>query len=147
MMTLPIDNILLLIPQQPPFVMVGKLLSMDGNRTRSSFRVPEENVFVKNNLFQEAGLLENMAQTAALGIGYVAKKENKSVTVGYIGAVTDLEIFNLPKVDDELITETAIENTILNVTVISGKIWHNEELVAQCEMKVFMPASPDKRAG
>ena len=138
MMTLPIDNILLLIPQQPPFVMVGKLLSMDGNRTRSSFRVPEENVFVKNNLFQEAGLLENMAQTAALGIGYVAKKENKSVTVGYIGAVTDLEIFNLPKVDDELITETAIENTILNVTVISGKIWHNEELVAQCEMKVFM---------
>jgi len=157
-MSLPVDNILHLIPQKPPFVMVSKLLSVNGNKTRSSFYIDENNVFVKNNLFQEAGLLENMAQTAALGIGYAAYKKNQEsriknqdvlnldsdilhlpyVAVGYIGAVTNLEIFSLPKVNDELVTETAIENTILNVTVISGKVWHNEELLAQCEMKVFI---------
>ena len=138
MMLLPADNILSLIPQRPPFVMVSKLLSVDGNRTRSSFCIEENNVFVKNNLFLEAGLLENMAQTAALGIGYEAMKANKPVAVGYIGSVKDLEIFSLPKVKDELITETTIENKILNVTVISAKVWHNENLLAQCEMKVFM---------
>ena len=138
MMMLPIDNILDLLPQKPPFVMVSKLLSVDGNSSCSSFSIEENNVFVKNNLFQEAGLLENMAQTAALGIGYAAKAQNKPVTVGYLGAVKDLEIFNLPKVNDELITVTTIENMILNVTVISGKVWHNDELLAQCEMKVFM---------
>ena len=137
-MMLPVDNILPLIPQKPPFIMVSKLLAVDGNITRSSFRIEEHNIFVKNNLFQEAGLLENMAQTAALGITYAAKKENKPVSVGYIGAVKDLEIFNLPKVNDELITETTIENKILNFVVLSAKVWHNDEFLARCEMKVFM---------
>jgi len=123
--------------------MVGKLLAVDGSITRSSFCIEANNVFVKNNLFLEAGLLENMAQTAALGIGYAAKEDNKPVTVGYIGAVKDLEIFNLPIVTDELITETTIVNRILNVTIISGKVWlaGTQNLVtlqAQCEMKVFM---------
>lgn len=117
--------------------MVSKLLSVDENSTRSSFHVNGDNVFVKNNLFQEAGLLENMAQTAAIRAGYLAKAEHKPVAVGYIGAVKDLEIFNLPKVNDELITEITIENRVLNVTVISGKVWHNEDLLAKCEMKVF----------
>ena len=117
--------------------MVSGLVSVSENSARSSFLINADNVFVKNNLFQEAGLLENMAQTAALGAGYVAKAANKPVLIGYIGAIKDLEIFNLPKVNDELITGITIENRILNVTVISGKVWHNDYLIAQCEMKLF----------
>ncbi|HEY8781749.1 MAG TPA: 3-hydroxyacyl-ACP dehydratase [Mucilaginibacter sp.] len=136
-MTLPIENVLPLIPQKPPFVMVSKLLSVIENSARSSFLISTDNVFVKDNLFQEAGLMENMAQTAALGAGYLAKTENRPVALGYIGGVKDLEIFNLPSVNDELTTEITIENRILNVSVISGKVWHNEVLIAQCEMKLF----------
>jgi len=131
------DNIITLIPQKPPFVMVGKLLSVDENSTQSSFVINADNVFVKNSLFQEAGLLENIAQTAALRAGYFAELEGKPVAVGYIGAIKDLEIFDLPAVGDELITEIVIENKILDVTVISGKVWHNGNLQAQCEMKLF----------
>jgi len=136
-MILPIDDILPLIPQKPPFVMVSGLVYVAENSARSSFLINADNVFVKNNLFQEAGLLENMAQTAALGAGYVAKAANKPVLIGYIGAIKDLEIFSLPKVNDELITGITIENRILNVTVISGKVWHNDYLIARCEMKLF----------
>ncbi|HEY5326160.1 MAG TPA: 3-hydroxyacyl-ACP dehydratase [Mucilaginibacter sp.] len=136
-MILPIDDILPLIPQKPPFVMVSGLVYVAENSARSSFLVNADNVFVKDNLFQEAGLLENMAQTAALGAGYVAKAANKPVLIGYIGAIKDLEIFSLPKVNDELITGITIENRILNVTVISGKVWHNDYLLARCEMKLF----------
>jgi predicted hotdog family 3-hydroxylacyl-ACP dehydratase len=136
-MELPVENIISLIPQKAPFVMVDKLLFVDDHSSRSSFIVNGDNVFVKNNLFQEAGLLENIAQTAAAGAGYIAKAEHKPVAVGYIGAIKDLEIFNLPKVNDELITEITIENKILDVSVISGKVWHNDNLLAQCEMKLF----------
>jgi len=117
--------------------MVGKLLSVDEEVTHSSFIIKADNVFVKNNQFQEAGLLENIAQTAALGVGYIATMEHKPVNRGYIGTVKDLEIFNLPKVGDEIITETSIENQIFDVTVISGMVWLGEQLIAQCEMKVF----------
>jgi len=136
-MTFPIEDIIPLIPQKLPFVMVGKLLSVDEISTKSSFVIEADNVFVKNNLFQEAGLMENVAQTAALRAGYVAKTENKPVLVGYIGAVKDFEVFSLPKVGDELTTAIKIETQVFDVTVISGKVWCDNQLLAQCEMKVF----------
>lgn len=137
-MRLPVGNIIPLIPQKPPFVMVGKLLGTDELSTRSSFHIKGDNVFVKQGLFQEAGLMENIAQTAALRAGYVAQTENKPVATGYIGAVSNFEIFGLPKVNDEIETEITIENQIFDVTVLSGKVWQNENLLAQCEMKLFI---------
>lgn len=136
-MIFPVEDIIDFIPQKPPFVMVGKLLSVDEDLTRSSFVIKADNVFVKNNQFQEAGLMENIAQTAALRAGYIAQAENKPVIVGYIGAVKDFEVFSLPNVGDELTTEINIENQVFDVTVITGKVWCNEQLLAQCEMKVF----------
>lgn len=117
--------------------MVGKLLYTDVNTTRSSFYIDEDNVFVKNSLFQEAGLMENIAQTAALNAGYLAQVENKPVAVGYIGAVTGFEVFALPKAGDEIITEVSGQNQIFDIIVVSGKVWLNGDLIAQCEMKVF----------
>jgi len=136
-MILPIDDIIPLIPQKPPFVMVGKLLDTDDNITRSSFVIDAGNVFVKHGSFQEAGLMENIAQTAALGAGYIAQRENKPVAVGYIGAVSNFEVFSLPKVGDEIFTEISTQNQIFDITVLSGKVWLNGELIARCEMKVF----------
>jgi len=137
-MMLPIENIIPLIPQKPPFVMVGKLLFTDEASTRSSFIIEADNVFVKNNVFQEAGLMENIAQTAALRAGYVAQTENKPVTVGYIGSVSNFEIFDLPEAGDEIETAIRVENQIFDVTLLSGKVWHRENLLAQCEMKLFI---------
>jgi predicted hotdog family 3-hydroxylacyl-ACP dehydratase len=137
-MMLPIENIAPLIPQKAPFVMVGKLLFTDEVTTRSSFIIGPDNVFVKNNVFQEAGLMENIAQTAALRAGYVAQAEDAPVAVGFIGAVGRFEVFDMPKVGDEIETEIKIENQIFDVTVLSGKVWHKENLLAQCEMKLFI---------
>ena len=117
--------------------MVGKLLDTDDNITRSSFVIDAGNVFVKHGSFQEAGLMENIAQTAALGAGYIAQRENKPVAVGYIGAVSNFEVFSLPKVGDEIFTEISTQNQIFDITVLSGKVWLNGELIARCEMKVF----------
>ena len=137
-MMFPVENIIPLIPQKPPFVMVGKLLFTDGVSSRSSFLIEQDNVFVKDNVFQEAGLMENIAQTAALRAGYAAQSENKPVAVGYIGAVSNFEIFELPKAGDEIETEIRVENQIFDVTILSGKVWHQENLLAQCEMKLFI---------
>ena len=137
-MDFPVEDIRGLIPQKAPFVMVDKLLFVDELTTKSSFIIDRDNVFVKKGVFQEAGMMENIAQTAALRAGYMAQKDNKPVETGYIGAVKDFEVFNLPKVGDELTTEISIQNQIFNVTVIEGKVWHSGDLLVQCEMKVFI---------
>ena len=137
-MMLPVENIIPLIPQKPPFVMVGKLLFTDEVSSRSSFLIQRDHVFVKDHVFQEAGLMENIAQTAALRAGYLAQLENKPVAIGYIGAVSNFEIFELPKAGDEIETEIRVENQIFDVTILSGKVWRQENLLAQCEMKLFI---------
>ncbi len=133
-----IDNIETLIPQRPPFVMIGKLLNFTDTTTTTGFSIEPDNIFVENGLFKEPGLVENIAQTAAARAGYVSKTENKPVLVGYIGAVNNLQVFMLPKTGDELITEITIENQIFDVTLISGKITCNGQPVAQCKMKIFI---------
>jgi len=131
-------NILELIPQAPPFVMVDQLTYSDEEFTRTSFTIANDNCMVVNGLFTEGGLLENIAQTAAARAGYMARQANKPVSGGYIGAVKDLEIFFLPEAGKELLTEIKIENQFFNVSVVSGKVWCGNQLAAQCEMKVFL---------
>lgn len=132
------DNILALIPQRQPMVMVDALLYSDDAITRSTFTVKDNNIFVVNGFLKEPGLVENIAQTAAARAGYFAQQEKKPVSVGYIGAVKNLEIFSFPKTGDELLTEIAVVNQIFEVTIIAGKIFCNESIIAQCEMKIFL---------
>ncbi|MDB5139413.1 MAG: 3-hydroxyacyl-ACP dehydratase [Mucilaginibacter sp.] len=132
------ENILSLIPQRPPFVMVDELLFCDECSTKSSFRIMQHNVLVFNGKLSEAGLMENIAQTVAAGTGYKANLDNIPVTVGYIGSVKNFEVFELPKIGDELVTEIKIENRVFDMTVISGTVKRNDELIAQCEMNIFI---------
>lgn len=132
------ENILLLIPQRPPFVMVDKLLNSDAHGTQTTFCVREDNVLVVDGKFSEAGLMENIAQTAAARAGYMAMKENKQVAVGYIVAVKNFEIFDLPQINDELLTEVKIKNQVFDMIVISGTVKRHEKVMAQCEMNIII---------
>jgi len=117
--------------------MVGSLITVDEKTACSSFTINPDNVFLKNNIFQEAGLMENIAQTAALRAGYISAAENMPVSLGYIGAVKDMEIFDFPKAGDEIETEITIEEQVFNMTIISGKVWLNGALIASCKLNVF----------
>jgi len=132
------EHIQPLIPQRKPFVMIDALLHSDDRLTKTTFLVKQENIFVMDGLFREAGLLENIAQTAAARVGYIVQKENKPAPMGYIGAVKNFEVFDLPKVNEELETEITITNQIFDITVITGKVTCNQKIIAQCEMKIFI---------
>jgi len=137
-MTLPTPDILALIPQRPPFVMVDTLVSSSDGTTLTTLLVQADNVLVSDGELSEAGLTENIAQTAAAGAGYAAHQLGKPVQPGFIGAVKNLEVFALPKVSDTIETEVKIENRVFDVTIIKGKITSKGETLAQCEMKIFI---------
>jgi predicted hotdog family 3-hydroxylacyl-ACP dehydratase len=137
------EDILTLIPQKPPFVMVDRLVYSDDNVTRTSFIIPSDNVLVIDGRFTAAGLMENMAQTAAAGEGNLARIEDRPIDIGFIAAVKDLEVFELPKVGDELTTEVKFETRMLNAAIVTGKVCRGEELIAQCEMKIFISKPND----
>jgi predicted hotdog family 3-hydroxylacyl-ACP dehydratase len=100
--------------------------------------VREDNIFAVNGEFREPGLLENIAQTAAARAGYIAQQENKPSPIGFIGAVKNFEVFYLPKINDIIETEITIMHQIFDATIITGRVWCKELLLAQCEMKIFI---------
>ncbi|HMH32261.1 MAG TPA: hypothetical protein VK543_04480 [Puia sp.] len=135
-------GILQFIPQRSPFVMVDQLLYTDEHSARSTFQVRAENIFVEDGELAEPGLVENIAQTAAARIGYICQQEKRPVPLGYIGAVQNLEIMALPKINDQIETEISIKNQIFDVTIISGTVLCRGMLVARCDMKIFISNNP-----
>ena len=79
------SNILDLIPQRAPIVMVDELLDVYGIVSRSRFTIREENIFVDNGILSECGLIEHIAQSAAERVGYIFKSKNQPIPIGYIG--------------------------------------------------------------
>jgi predicted hotdog family 3-hydroxylacyl-ACP dehydratase len=127
------------LPQRPPFVLVDKLRMCNEEETNSSFLVPESHIMVKDNKLNAGGLVENMAQTAAAGTGYLGLLNNEEVKRGYIGAIKNLNIYKLPKVGTMLFTRTMSVNKVMNVNIIRGYIHDKEGFkYAECEMKIFL---------
>ncbi|HMT29149.1 MAG TPA: hydroxymyristoyl-ACP dehydratase, partial [Bacteroidia bacterium] len=98
------------IPQRPPVVMIDKLLYTDHEKAITGLLVKETNIFSVNGFLSESGLVENIAQTAAAGVGYLCKLENTKVPVGFIASIKDLKIYHLPANGTEIITEVAVTN-------------------------------------
>jgi 3-hydroxymyristoyl/3-hydroxydecanoyl-(acyl carrier protein) dehydratase len=134
------QEILELIPQRAPMVMVGRLLQAEENRIVSSFLIGHDNIFCENGYFREAGIVENIAQTAAAGTGYRYRLLGKTPPPGFIGGIKNLVIQRLPEPGMDILTEVTIEHEILNATVITGKVTMEGILVASCEMKIFLIA-------
>lgn len=124
-----------LIPQREPMVMVDKLIFSDETKTRSGLTISLPNIFCEDGVFSESGLIENIAQTAALRIGYFYYQKKQDAPKGYIGAIKNLEIFQLPIVNDNIETEVQVEQEIFGVTLVNAKVWLNGQLIAECEMK------------
>ncbi len=132
------ENIESLIPQRAPFVMIDELVFSDGSLTRTRLHIREDNIFLEDGRLSEPGLLENIAQTAAARAGYEAKKDKEPVRVGYIGAVKNFEVFDLPALDEVIETEIVTGNQVFDVTVINGTVYCNSRVMARCEMKIFI---------
>lgn len=137
-------DILTLIPQRRPFVMVDRLLSFDETESSTDFVVREDNIFCKDGLFLETGIMENIAQTCAARIGYINIINNESVKIGVIGSIKDLIITKLPKVGSRLLTKVKVLSEVFAITLVEAEVFDNDELVARCEMKISLT---DKEIG
>lgn len=134
-------GILQLLPQRLPFVMVDELTHYDKTSARSSFMVREENLFCFGGRMEEAGLIENMAQTCAARMGYRARMELQSdgmVRVGFIGAIRGITIVRVPLVGEVLTTTVEVKEEIFSTSLVEMKVEVEDEVIASGSMKIFL---------
>jgi 3-hydroxymyristoyl/3-hydroxydecanoyl-(acyl carrier protein) dehydratase len=129
-----------LIPQRPPMVMVDSLIDCSEQKAVTGLKILTENIFVINNRFTEPGLIENIAQSAALMTGWQARTNadgEQKISLGVIGAVKDFQLHFFPDVNSQIITEIEVLYRIANATIVTGKVKINADVAAECELKIF----------
>lgn len=128
-----------LLPQQDPFVMVSRLVQLDDVRTVCETDIRPDNIFVEDGHLSASGLIENIAQTCAARIGFVNKFIlKKEVQIGYIGAIRNLEIFDLPKVGQEITTIVDIREEVFGMTLASATVQQGDRTLVTTEMKIAL---------
>jgi len=130
-------EILKYIPQRHHIVMIDKLLDFGEDYAVTALQISADNIFCCEGLFTEPGLIENIAQTAAVHNGYKSLSQNHEVPLGFIGAIKQLKINKLPKVETIITTEIRITNSFGKALVVSGLITQEAIQIASCEMTIF----------
>ncbi len=131
-------DIIQYIPQRYPMVMLSTLHYADQNEVRTSLEIENENIFVENGCLLAPGIVENIAQSVAARAGYLAKLQKTTVPLGFIGAIQNLEILELPKVGETIETIVVLEHEIFNASIVTGTVRRNENIIASCKMKIFV---------
>ena len=128
-----------LIPQRAPFIMIDALTYFDEVVTRTRLLVDKDNVFVEDNELTEAGAIENIAQTCAARMGYINKfLKSEKVKLGFVGAIKNLVINELPKVGDELNTSIETISEVFAMTLVNAKVEVEGKIIVSCEMKISL---------
>ena len=126
-----------LLPQQEPFVMVSRLVQFDTVRTVTETDIKADNLFVEEGRFSASGLIENIAQTCAARLGYVNKYIlMKSIQLGFIGAVKNLEVMALPKVGDTITTIVDVRAEVFGMTLADAVVKIGDQILLTTEIKI-----------
>lgn len=137
------DIVRKLIPQGAPMAMVDTLIKHDVLKTISGFFIEADNLFAEEGYFTEEGLIENIAQTAALRTAWTAMtKEGETdkfvPPAGVIGSIRQFKIYRKPAINTWIETEITLITEIFNASVITGKVMQGDELLAEGELKIFL---------
>lgn len=136
------------LPHRKSMLMVDELKTLTLDFVKTEFLIKQNNIFLKNDIFIESGLVENIAQTCSViaGSSYFndgdERKENKSEVIGYITAIKSVQIYNLPKVDDLLISSGKMisrfdfENYL--TCTMRGEIRCNNKVMLDCLLNLFI---------
>ncbi|MBR6415777.1 MAG: pseudouridylate synthase [Bacteroidales bacterium] len=127
------------IPQRPPFVMVDSLVRFDASGVETSFTVREDNILLEDGFLDPSAVLENIAQSCAVRIGFISKYIlHKGVDIGYICAIRDMKIGRRPSVGETLRTRISVRDEIMGMTIVEAEVFSAEGTVASGTMSTAL---------
>lgn len=132
------NNITNFIPHRKPFIMIDNLIRAGADGFESDFFIEKDNVLVRSGYFEEAGLIENIAQTCAAGFGFMDHENDGAPKIGFIGAVSKLEVFELPLIHSRINTVVVPTHQLGNIFLVKGENYCNGRKLLECEIKIVV---------
>lgn len=132
-------NPLELIPQRPPMVLVDCFEGIDAEGVSTTgYTVEPAGLFVAGGRMSECGIIEHMAQSAAARIGWCCRAEGRPVPVGFIGAVSRLELHDLPRTGVHLRTRLRIVQEIGPLSLAEVRTEADGRPLAEGNLKIYL---------
>jgi predicted hotdog family 3-hydroxylacyl-ACP dehydratase len=125
------------LPQQEPFVMIDTMTHFEMMTSTTETKIREANIFVDGGRFSASGMMENIAQTCAARVGFYNKYIlKKDVQVGFIGAIRNYVVHELPQVGSTITTRVDILEEIFGMTLANAEITCEGRTIATAEIKL-----------
>lgn len=124
------------------------IVAMDNEMVETIFTLKEGNIFIQNEIFVEAGLIENAAQTCSsiVAKGFYVDENNEDKedvdVIGFISALKTLKIHSLPSVGNTINTKATLTSTFVTddytLCTMNCKTFCNDNLLLEGEINLFI---------
>lgn len=131
-------NVLDLLPQRPPFIMIDRLVFSDEVVTTTRFLVRSDNIFMEGDVLNACALVENIAQTCAARMGYINYVNHEKVRIGFIGSIRNLNILRPVRLGELLTTSIEVKEEVMQLTLVEASVRVGDETVVTAEMKIAL---------
>ena len=124
------------IPQRAPFIMIDNLVEANAEMFKTDFRVLPDNIFVEKGVLREFALIENIAQSSSAGLAITKTSAGKKTIEGFIGGISKLRLYDLPRVNDKIHTTVTLIAQLENMFLLKGENYANGKKLLECEIKL-----------
>lgn len=118
-------------------LMIDRLTFAGENAARRRLFIKSTNVFCHEGLFQAAGLIEFIGQTAAAHQGYLRLSEHRVVKQGFLVQIKNFSVSSLPAINTEIFSEVTIEDELPGYTIIAGRVLQNNSFIAVDKLRTL----------
>ncbi|RKV83173.1 MAG: acyl carrier protein [Bacteroidetes bacterium] len=136
------------LPHRYPMQMVDTIVAITETDIATEFVVQGDNIFVKSSVLEEAGLIENMAQTCSAVVGqfYFSESNPTPNVIGYIGAIRSLDIVELPQVGQTVTSHARLVSKMdmgdFSMSTLECEARADDGLLAKANMNLFIKEMP-----
>jgi len=124
------------IPQRAPFIMIDNLIGATPEKFETDFHVLPDNIFIENGILREFALIENIAQSCSAGLAITKMSSGEKKIEGFIGGISKLILYDLPKVNDTVYTIVNLIVQFENMFLLKGENYLNGSKLLECELKL-----------
>ena len=137
------------LPHREPMLMIDELTLLTNEKVETKLEIKTDNIFVYNNHFVEAGLIENIAQTCSIIVGsdfFIGDDYNKRdeliKVIGFISTIKKTQIMDLPKVGETIYSKGKLVSKLAGdgytLCSLIGEISSQKKIYLNCEISLMI---------
>ena len=132
------------LPHRAPMLLVDIITDISNNHVITTYTIPVNSIFLKDNILQETAIIENMAQTCSAIVGqkYFNDESLDVKVIGFISAIKKIEILKLPSCNQTIETKAELiarfEGDDYNICTMDVSTFLQTELIAKGTINLFL---------